>query len=94
MYLLDTDHISLLHRAGEEGKRIALRLSSLPPELVTLSIVSYEEQMRGWLSEIARARSVIQQRPRYEELNRMLELYCSTPLLPFSEAAINQFQNL
>jgi tRNA(fMet)-specific endonuclease VapC len=94
MYLLDTDHISLIHRGGTEGRRIQSRLASVPPEQVFLSIVSYEEQMRGWLADIARARSVAQQKPRYEELNRMLNLYCTTPLLPFDDAAITVFQNL
>lgn len=94
MYLLDTDHISLLHRDGTEGRRIQNRLESVPPEQIFFSIVSYEEQMRGWLADIARARSVAQQKPRYEELNRMLNLYCATPLLPFDDAAIAVFQNL
>lgn len=94
MYLLDTDHISFIHRGGAEGKRIQSRLANVPPEQVFLSIVSYEEQMRGWLADIARARSVAQQKPRYEELNRMLNLYCTTPLLPFDDAAIAVFQNL
>ncbi len=93
-YVLDTDHISLLHRFGDEGKRIQSRLAAVPPEQVALSIISYEEQMRGWLADIARARSVLQQQPRYVELNRMLEIYCATPLLPFNAEAITEFQNL
>ncbi|HZT41936.1 MAG TPA: type II toxin-antitoxin system VapC family toxin [Chthonomonadaceae bacterium] len=94
MYLLDTDHISLLHRGGPEADRIHTRLAGVPPEQVALCIISYEEQMRGWLAEIARARSVAQQKPRYAELHRMLELYCATPLLPFEDEAIAVFQSL
>ena len=94
MYLLDTDHISLLHRGGLEAPRIQAHLAMIPPEQITLSIISYEEQMRGWLAEIARMRSVAQQKPRYTELNQMLELYCGSPLLPFDDAAISVFQSL
>lgn len=94
IYLLDTDHISLLHRGGSESDRIRVHLAGVPPEQVALSIISYEEQMRGWLAEIARARSVVQQKPRYAELQQMLELYCATPLLPFEDEAIAVFQSL
>lgn len=93
-YLLDTDHISLLHRNGAEDKRIQSRLAAVAPEQVSLCIINYEEQMRGWLAEIARMRSPHEQEPRYAELGRMLELYCATPLLPFDAKAITQFQNL
>lgn len=94
MYLLDTDHISLIHRGGAEGQRILARLVTEPTEQIALSIISYEEQMRGWLAEIARARSIAQQKPRYEALNQMLDLYCTTPLLPFDDVAIAVFQSL
>lgn len=94
MYLLDTDHISLIHRAGPEGRRIQQRLSGKSPDQVAVSIVSYEEQMRGWLAAIARTPSVIQQKPRYEELHRMLGIYCNTPILTFDDVAIAGFQSL
>ena len=94
MYLLDTDHISLMHRGGPDGTRVRARLSSIAPDEVALSIVTYEEQMRGWLAEIARARSVDQQEPYYAELNRMLELYCDTPILQFNADAILVCQGL
>ena len=71
-----------------------MRLGEIPPEQIALSIITYEEQMRGWFAEIARARSLSQQKPGYEQLIRMLEIYCATPLLPFDDVAIAIFQNL
>jgi tRNA(fMet)-specific endonuclease VapC len=94
MVLLDTDHISLIARGGAEGQRIRKRLSVLPPTEVAVSIASYEEQMRGWLAEIAAARTVDRQEPKYHELGRMLKYYCTTPILPFEGNAISMFQNL
>ncbi len=94
MYLLDSDHISMIHRAGEEGKRIEKRMDQIASDQIALCIITYEEQMRGWLAEIARVRSLEQQKPRYVELNRMLELYCSTPLLSFDDKAIFIYQSL
>ena len=49
MYLLDTDHITLLDRGGEEGERRRVRLASIPTEEVVASVVSYEEQIGGGL---------------------------------------------
>ncbi len=94
MYLLDTDHITLLDRGGEEGQRIRARLSQVPSNDVAASIVSYEEQMRGWLAYIARLRAVDRQVAGYQQLERMLQFYCATPLLPFDEKAVEQFQPL
>jgi tRNA(fMet)-specific endonuclease VapC len=94
MYLLDTDHISLIARGGEEGRRIVKRLAVLPSTEVAVSIISYEEQMRGWLAEIAAARTLDRQEAKYHELSRMLKYYCSTPILPFDGVSIAAFQNL
>jgi tRNA(fMet)-specific endonuclease VapC len=91
---LDTDHISLIARGGTEGSRIVARLAAVPPFEVVVSIASYEEQMRGWLAEIAAARSVARQETKYAELRRMLHYYCITPVLPFDSKAIAAFQNL
>ncbi len=52
MYLLDTDHISLIDRGGPEGEHIRAHLTAVPEGEVAASIISYEEQMRGWLAFI------------------------------------------
>jgi tRNA(fMet)-specific endonuclease VapC len=94
MYLLDTDHISLLDRGTEEGQRIRERLEQVLPEDVAASIVSYEEQMRGWLAYTAQLRDIERQVIGYRRLEQMLQFYCATPLLPFDEQASQQFGNL
>jgi tRNA(fMet)-specific endonuclease VapC len=94
MYLLDTDHISLLDRGGPEAQNIRARLSALSVGEVAVSIVSYEEQMRGWLAHIARLRGVDRQITGYLKLEQMLRYYCDTPLLPFDDRVLEQFQRL
>ena len=94
MDLLDTDHITLLDRGGGEGERLRARLTFVPPEEVVASVVSYEEQMRGWLAYIAQLQAVEHQAAGYQRLTRMLEFYCATPLLPFDEHAVEQFHRL
>ncbi len=93
MYLLDTDHISMIQKGSAEGQRIQARLDA-QEERVRLSIVSFEEQARGRLAEIARAHSSVQWRQRYALLSELLDVYCATPILQFDDAAIEQFQRL
>ena len=90
-YLMDSDHVSLIDRAGMEGARIIARIAALPPNSVAVSLVSYEEQMRGWMAKIARMPSVDRQMAAYSRLDRMRDYYCTTPILPFDEKALAQF---
>jgi tRNA(fMet)-specific endonuclease VapC len=93
-YLMDSDHVSLIGRGGELSERITARIAALPSNSVALSLISYEEQMRGWMAEIARMHSVDRQLDVYSRLNRMRDYYCVTPVLPFDEKALAQFQSL
>jgi len=94
MYLLDTDHISLIDRGGQEAQAIRSRLGAVEGEAIFASIVSYEEQMRGWLSLIHSLKSVDRQVEAYHRLERLLQFYCATPLLPFDGGAAEQFRRL
>jgi len=40
MYLLDTDHMSLLERGGAEGETLRMRLRSIPPDDAATTIIS------------------------------------------------------
>lgn len=93
-YLLDSDPISLIDRAGLEGARIISRIAPLPPDSIAVSLISYEEKMRGWMAEIARFSSGERQIASYERLDRMRQYYCITPLMPFDADALTQFQSL
>jgi len=93
-YLMDSDHVSLISRGGELSQRITARIVALPSDSVAVSLISYEEQMRGWMAEIARMQSVDRQLAAYSRLDRMREYYCVTPVLPFDEKALAQFQSL
>jgi len=56
--ILDTDHLTVIQRRAEPAySRLRARLLELPTNTVQTTIVSFEEQMRGWLSVIARVRN-------------------------------------
>ena len=94
MYLLDTDHLSVLERGGAEGERLRQRLQAVPPAEVAATVVSYEEQTRGWLSYLAKARSLPDQVTAYSYLQRHLQVFCAIPLLAFDPAAAAIVQQL
>jgi tRNA(fMet)-specific endonuclease VapC len=94
MYILDTDHLSVLDRGGVDAQYLIKRLAGISSEQVTTTIISYEEQMRGWLSYIAKTQTVEQQVEAYRQLRRQLANYCIIPVLEFDEEAIREFQLL
>ncbi len=94
MYILDTDHLSVIDRGGVNAQRLLQRLASINPTQVATSIVSYEEQMRGWLSYAARVQTIEKQVEAYKELKRQLTNYCSIPIIDFDEKAAQEFQHL
>jgi tRNA(fMet)-specific endonuclease VapC len=61
---------------------------------VVTTIISYEEQMRGWMAYLARARSVAHQVEAYRRLLQHLDNYRRIPVLAFDEAAAVAFQQL
>ena len=92
MYLLDTDHLSTLQRGGEAAQRLLTRLANARTSEIAVTIVSYEEQTRGWLSYMAKARSIKAQVAAYSQLRKHLENYCAIPVLDFDERAATEFQ--
>jgi aconitase A len=72
MYILDTDHLSILDRGGAGAQRLLLRLANVNPSEIVATIISYEEQTRGWLSYVTKARTVEGQVQAYKQLKQQL----------------------
>jgi tRNA(fMet)-specific endonuclease VapC len=95
VYILDTDHITILEKGrGAEFAGLSSRLGDLGEGDVAVTIISFEEQTRGWLSYLARARSLTQQVEAYARLRQMVENYRRIPLIDFDSAAAVEFQRL
>jgi tRNA(fMet)-specific endonuclease VapC len=93
--ILDTDHISLLdHGNGDAARRVQLRLEGLAAGEAAVTIISFEEQTRGWTAYVAKARSVAHQVEAYARLKRHLQSYCSIPVIEFDAKAATEFQRL
>jgi tRNA(fMet)-specific endonuclease VapC len=95
MVILDTDHLSLvLVPESAVAATIIDRLASTYIQRVTTTIVTYEEQTRGWLAQVARAKSLPQEIEAYRRLHRNLDDFCTIEILDFEEEATAEFQRL
>jgi tRNA(fMet)-specific endonuclease VapC len=91
MVVLDTDHVTFLERGrGQEFLRLRDRLAHISPSDRMTTIISYEEQTRGWLAYVARARTMSQQIDAYRKLNHHLDIN----VLEFDDRAAAEFQRL
>jgi tRNA(fMet)-specific endonuclease VapC len=92
--LLDTDHFSLLQAGDQAAAVLRRRLDTLPSDDVRVSIVSFQEQARGWLAYLHRARKRDQILRGFFYLNRLLQEYSTRPLLPVDESCMDQLMRL
>ena len=87
MLVLDTDHLVELDSGSSAGTNIRQRLVS-SGEAVATTIISAEEQFRGWLAQIHRLTDPHRQIVAYERLQRRIEFFAAWNVLPWtSEAA-------
>jgi len=94
VYILDTDHLSIQERDTIEAFNLGLRLAQVPSRDVVTSIITYEEQMRGWLAYVARASSQDQQVEAYKRLRLHVERYRRIPLVDYDGRAATEFDRL
>jgi tRNA(fMet)-specific endonuclease VapC len=62
--------------------------------MVGVAIVTVEERMRGWLAVIAREKTALRQVVGYRELTRLFDFYQEFVIVPFDEAAAQEFEDL
>jgi tRNA(fMet)-specific endonuclease VapC len=95
MFVLDTDHMTLLEwGSGAVGQRLHERIRALPEGEVVTTIITFEEQTRGWLAFQARARTLDQQVNAYRKLKRHLDTYLEIQVLEFDAEAAAEFERL
>lgn len=97
LYILDTDHMSLLERLDTQaGYQIHNRMDQLlsSSDSAVTTVVTFEEQLRGWMARLAKAKTVSQQVVDYRKLNQLLENYRTIIVIDFDEKSALQFQAL
>lgn len=94
MYLLDTDHLTILERGGEACQTLRMKLSQVNADKISTTIISYEEQTRGWLARVAQVRGTEPQVRIYQKLEQNLRLFANIPMFSFDLAAATEFERL
>ncbi|MBX9626912.1 MAG: type II toxin-antitoxin system VapC family toxin [Gemmataceae bacterium] len=94
MIALDSDHLTALKYTGSErAVRLAARLdrAAAGGEVVGTTVANVEEQMRGWLSAIAKERQPRRQVAPYRDLARLLDFLRGFAVALFNDAAADLF---
>ena len=95
MLVLDTDHVTHLgHLGSPESLRLTHRIEQRPDEMVATTIITYEEQFRGWMGYLAKAKTLVKQVEAYRRLAKHAERYRGARLLDFDAAAAAKYQEL
>jgi tRNA(fMet)-specific endonuclease VapC len=89
--VLDTDTFSLFKRGHEQ---VVKRLNSIPLVLRAITVVTAEEQMRGRLLQIRRARNMEQLTYAYWQFQDTFLDLTQIHILPFDHRAAIHLQNL
>ncbi len=95
MIVLDTDHVTVLQRRSEPAATILrTRLHHLPPEEVGTTIITVQEQLRGWSAVIHRATRPEQEVFAYRQLYAVLRFFAAMPVMLFDHAAVARVAQL
>ncbi len=93
MLILDTDHLVEIDRGSTLGSAVLEKLDHSGEEVAT-TIISAEEQLRGWLAQINRLPDAHRQIDSYRRLQRRLDFFAAWHLLPWDADAADRFNSL
>lgn len=95
MFILDSDHLSLLqNRKSDESMRLLFRMSAQPRSHFFVAIVSFHEQVNGWIGYISKSKDSSGLVRGYMKLNGILSNFAKAQVLPFSTAAAHIYDEL
>jgi tRNA(fMet)-specific endonuclease VapC len=95
MIILDTDHLSALQvRYGERGEYLRRRMARSADQDFTVTAITIEEQLRGWLAEIAANADPVKQVGVYARLVGLVRFFAAWRVLPFDDDAAVQCNEL
>jgi len=95
MILLDTDHLSTLKYPDKDRYTdLVARMNLSADQDFAITVISVEEQFRGWMAAIARERQVRQQVRGYREMAGLFDFLGGWTIAPFDDQAADEFKRL
>jgi tRNA(fMet)-specific endonuclease VapC len=89
--VLDTDVLTLWLRGHET---IGARVAATPPQQLAVTIITMEEVLGGWYTQIRQARDDQQLARAYQALHEAIEFSRSIRILPFDLPEIHLYRQL
>jgi hypothetical protein len=92
MILLDTDHLTLLsYPTNPRCQALVTRMEASTDRQIGTTIISVEEQWRGWFAVIARFKDVRRQVKAYQELLQLHAFLSNWTVMAFDDRAADRF---
>lgn len=91
LFVLDSDTLSLL-QAGHP--QVSARAARRAMGELAISVITVDEQLRGWYTLVRRAKKPAQVAHAYDRLAQSVSFLSRTVILPFPESAITVFERL
>jgi tRNA(fMet)-specific endonuclease VapC len=93
--ILDTDHLSILQWQEQPAcERLLARLDQLAADEIATTIVSFHEQVQGWLAFLGRARKPAQVVLAYAKLEALWRSFLKMNVLSFGDEAQARFEEV
>lgn len=91
LFVLDTDILTLFQRGHA---RIKERVAVHPASAIAISVISVEEQLSGWYTQLRKAKTPEKLAWAYRRLAENVRFLSRVQIVDFEEPAIKRYQDL
>src|SRR5437870_1781390 len=91
LYAMDTDTLTLFQKGHPV---VCQRVLQHPPQDVATTVLSVEEQLSGWYTELRQAKTPEKLANAYKRLAACVRFLADLQILDFTEGAITRYQSL
>lgn len=91
LYVLDTDTLQLFQ---DEDPVVVSRVRAVVPDNRAISVISVEEQLSGWYSQLRQAKRPERLAWAYRRLAAVVRFLSRIQIVDFDEAAIRRYEQL
>jgi len=91
LFVLDTDMLTLVQEGHPAASR---RFLSEPPEALAITVLTVEEQLSGWYTQVRKAKRPERLAWAYQRLAETVKFLSHLQILAFDEAAIERCDQL
>lgn len=91
LYILDTDHLTLLRQAHAA---VVTRAVLIPRDQIATTVITFEEQVSGWYTAVRKARDADKLARAYAGLLEVAQTSRVIRILPFTREAVTIYLDL